>query len=99
MKSSNSEQEIQVLRSESENSTPTLKILFNSGVNQNENVRLRPEDLFENGLILLKVGQVMEDTFFNENMDENLALYCKQVESMGNSKFIFKTASLYSCFI
>jgi len=85
MKSSNSEQEIQVLRSESENSTPKLKILFTSGVNQNENVRLRPEDLFENGLILLKVGRVMEDIFFNENMDENLALYCKQVESMDES--------------
>ena len=85
MKSSTSEQEIQVLRSESENSTPTLKILFNSGVNQNENVRLRPEDLFENGQILLKVGRVMEDIFFNKSMDENLALYCKQVESMGKS--------------
>ena len=85
MKSSNSEQKIQVLRSESENSTPILKILFNSGVNQNENVRLRPEDLFENGQILLKVGRVMEDIFFNKSMDENLALYCKQVESMGKS--------------
>jgi len=85
MKSSNSEQEVQVLRSESENSTSTLKILFNSGVNQNENVRLRPEDLFENGLILLKVGRVMEDIFFNQNMDENLALYCKLVESMDES--------------
>ena len=89
MKSSTSEQEIQVLRSESENSTPTLKILFNSGVNQNENVRLRPEDLFENGQILLKVGRVMEDIFFNKSMDENLALYCKQVESMGKSKSLF----------
>ena len=85
MKSSTSEQEIQVLRSESENSTPTLKILFNSGVNQNENVRLRPEDLFENGQILLKVGRVMEDIFFNKSMDENLSLYCKHVESLGKS--------------
>ena len=83
MKSSNSEQEIQVLRSESQNSTPLLKILFDAGVNQNENIILRPEDIFENGLILIKVGRVMEDIFFNENMDENLALLCKQTQSMG----------------
>ena len=88
MKSSTSEQEIQVLRSESQNSTPALKILFNSGVNKNEIVRLRPEDIFENGLILLKVGSVMEDIFFNEYMDENLALLCKQTQSMGKWNFI-----------
>ena len=89
MKSSNSEQEIQVLRSESQNSTPALKILFNAGVNQNENVRLRPENMFENGLILLKVGQVMDDIFFNENMDESLALYSKQAQSIGKSRSLF----------
>ena len=76
------EQEI-VLRSESQNSKPALKILFNSGVNHNENVRLRPDDLFENGLILLKVGRVMDDIFFNENMNESLALYSKQAQSIG----------------
>jgi len=89
IKSLNSEQEIQVLRSESQTSTPSLKILFNTGVNQNENIILRPENMFENGLILLKVGRVMEDIFFNENMDENLAILCKQTQSMGKCNSIF----------
>ena len=78
-----------VLRSESQISTPALQILFNSGLNQNENVRLRPDDLFENGLILLKVGQVMDDIFFNENMDESLALYSKEAQSIGISNSLF----------
>ena len=46
---------------------------------------LRPKDLFDNGLILEKVGQVFEEVFFNENLDENLALYCKLIESIGKA--------------
>ena len=83
MKNSNSEKEVQVWRSENQNSTPALKILFCPELMPNQNIRLRPEDLFENGLILEKVGKIMEEIYFNENMDETLAKYCKFIESMG----------------
>ena len=88
-----------VLRSESQNSTPALQILFNSGLNQNESVRLRPDDLFENGLILLKVGQVMDDIFFNENMDESLALYSKQAQSIGKLNSLFLSIKRFDDFL
>ena len=85
MKNSNSEQEVQVWRSENQNSTPAFKILFCPELMPNQNIRLRPEDLFENGLILEKVGKLFEEIYFNKNMDENLATYCKFIESMGTS--------------
>ena len=83
MKNLSSEQELQVWRSENQNSTPALKILFCPELMPNQNIRLRPEDLFENGLILEKVGQLFEEIYFNKNMDENLATYCKLIELMG----------------
>lgn len=83
MKNSSSEHEMQVWRSENQISTPALKILFCPELMPNQNIRLRPEDLFENGLIFEKVGKLFEEIYFNENMDENLATYCKLIELMG----------------
>ena len=92
MKSSNSEHEIQVLRSP--NSIPAIEIVFSPGFSS-DNLRLRPEDLFENGHILNKIGQVMEDIYFNENMDENLAVYVQLVEAMGK----YKPSILFKCYL
>ena len=81
--SSNSEQEIQVLRSDSQNSTPAIKILFCPGLMATESIILKPKDLLsDNGLIFGKIGKLFEEIYFNENMDENLAIYCSRVESM-----------------
>jgi len=84
--SSNSEQEIQVLRSDSQNSTPAIKILFCPGLMATESIILKPKDLLsDNGLIFGKIGKLFEEIYFNENMDENLAIYCSRVESMNES--------------
>ena len=83
MKQTNSEQDIQVFRSESQNSIPTINILFSPA--SIPDGTLRPKDLFANGLILEKVGQVFEEVFFNKDMDENLALYCRLIESIGKA--------------
>ena len=89
MKQTNSEQELQVFRGECQHSTPTINILFSPA--SFPDGTLRPKDLFDNGLILEKVGQVFEEVFFNEKMDENLALYCKLFESIGEF-FLYKNA-------
>ena len=83
MKQTNTEQDIQVFRSESQNSIPTINILFSPA--SIPDGTLRPKDLFANGLILEKVGQVFEEVFFNKDMDENLALYCRLIESIGKA--------------
>ena len=85
MKQTNSEQDIQVIRGGSQTSTHTINILF-SPVSHPDGT-LRPKDLFANGLILEKVGQVFEEVFFNKDMDENLALYCRLIESIGKDLF------------
>ena len=85
MKQTNTEQDIQVFRSESQNSIPTINILFSPA--SIPDGTLRPKDLFANGLILEKVGQVFEEVFFNKDMDENLALYCRLIESIGIKLF------------
>ena len=82
-KQKSSDQEIQVIRSESQNPTPTIQILLSAASILDDTHKLRPKDLFDNGLILGKVGQVFEEVYFNEYDDENLALYCQLVESIG----------------
>ena len=55
-----------------------------------ESIRLKPEDLLlDIGLISGKVVKLFEDVYFNENMDENLSLYCSRVESMSNRTLFF----------
>ena len=78
-----SENEVQVFRSESQNQIPTIQILLSAASILDDTHKLRPKDLFDNGLILGKVGQVFEEVYFNEYEDENLALYCQLVESIG----------------
>ena len=89
MKQTSSEQEIQVFRSDSQNTTPTIQILLSSASILDDTLRIRPKDLFDNGLILEKISQVYEEVYFNEIMDENLALYCKLIESIG--EYFFNT--------
>ena len=82
-----SEQEIQVFRGDCQNPTPTIQILLSSSSILDDTLRIKPKDLFDDGLILGKVSQVYEEVYFNEIMDENLALYCKLIESIGENSF------------
>ena len=82
-----SEQEIQVFRGDVQNPTPTIQILLSSSSILDDTLRIKPKDLFDDGLILGKVSQVYEEVYFNEIMDENLALYCKLIESIGENSF------------
>ena len=78
------------MRGENQNSTPAINILFCPGLMPNESIRLKPEDLLlDIGLISGKVVKLFEDVYFNENMDENLSLYCSRVESMSNRTLFF----------
>ena len=78
------------MRGENQNSTPAINILFCPGLMPSENIRLKPEDLLlDIGLISGKVVKLFEDVYFNENMDENLSLYCSRVESMSNRTLFF----------
>ena len=87
MEQKSQEQELQGLRRDNKISSPAIQILFSSASITDDNFRLRPKDLFDNGQILERIGQVFEEVYFNENMDENLTLYCKLIESIGDQVF------------